>query len=301
MLIKMKINILVVLFFLLFIYFVCKNISLNDLTLAEENEKSFIGMESCLKCHNTPKIIKEYRKSIHYNALNNTELPTEKQGCESCHGPGSKHVENRPDIIDFKKLAHQESSKICLTCHFNLNQKANWTFSKHNQSGDGCLTCHSIHNAKKFLLKEKIKEDNTSRLCLSCHKDEAHKFRLTSRHPLFEERIKCIDCHNQHGSDNRNSLIKESNDLCVSCHPNYKGPFIAEHQATDENYQNGCLNCHQAHGSPNRHLLTLTERGTCIQCHGDKIVEHNPGMNCLNCHPYIHGSTVDSAIPFGQP
>lgn len=271
-------------------------------SIAEEEEKTFIGMSGCLECHEstTRKIVENYKKSIHYSVLSNSKDPS-KQGCEACHGPGSKHKETTLDIINPNKLDPQDSSKICLTCHSNVNRKSNWHFSKHNQTGKGCLGCHSAHSSKKRLLKQEAKEDNISRLCLSCHNDQAHKFKLTSHHPLFEERIKCTDCHNQHGSDNPNSLIKETNDLCLTCHPNYKGPFAVEHPATDANYQKGCLNCHDAHGSPNRHLLTLTDRGTCLQCHGDKIVEHNQGSNCLSCHSYIHGSSSLSSIPFGNP
>ena len=53
----------------------------------------------------------------------------EWHGCESCHGPGSAHVEGGGDvtkIISFKNLSVQDASARCLTCHSLGAEHANF-------------------------------------------------------------------------------------------------------------------------------------------------------------------------------
>jgi DmsE family decaheme c-type cytochrome len=113
--------------------------------------------------------------------------------------------------------------------------------SKHKTAGVSCDSCHTIHSGKKGNLKAPEPE-----LCLSCHRDVRTQISKQSHHPLPEGRMKCTDCHDQHGSFGRKMIKTGSvNELCYRCHAEMRGPFLWEHPPVEEN----CQTCHAVHGS----------------------------------------------------
>ena len=60
--------------------------------------------------------------------------PAANQGCESCHGPGGRHVEDPSDpstILRFDEAPSREASAACLSCHTRDNH-ALWEGSAHD-------------------------------------------------------------------------------------------------------------------------------------------------------------------------
>ena len=53
--------------------------------------QSYVGEAKCLECHSEQ--LKGYEGSPHHRVAD-PRSPVAKQGCESCHGPGSKHVDD---------------------------------------------------------------------------------------------------------------------------------------------------------------------------------------------------------------
>ena len=53
--------------------------------------QSYVGEAKCLECHSEQ--LKGYEGSPHHRVAD-PRSPAAKQGCESCHGPGSKHVDD---------------------------------------------------------------------------------------------------------------------------------------------------------------------------------------------------------------
>ena len=53
--------------------------------------QSYVGETKCLECH--AEQLKGYEGSPHHRVAD-PRSPAAKQGCESCHGPGSKHVDD---------------------------------------------------------------------------------------------------------------------------------------------------------------------------------------------------------------
>ena len=165
--------------------------------------------QQCFGCHST-------------GAVNGLDLKLEQLrpgvGCESCHGPGERHLaavkESRPkklEIYNPKGLgAHELSQSFCGTCHTSFEQAMltpgqsginNIRFQPYrifnsrghnsNDSRIGCTACHNPH--------EKLKKDAAyyDSKCLACHlstaKETATPQRSASACPNSTRN--CVKCH----------------------------------------------------------------------------------------------------------
>jgi len=286
----------------LFAFFLVINVQRNA-----EGNAGYAGPETCKGCHEDS--FNSYTKSIHAKkAISNS--PANKEGCESCHGPGAQHAEKGGGkgeaIFTFgKKIDAKEKSSKCLACHEESKKVAFWDMSKHKSARVSCDNCHSVHSSGEKNLKAKEPE-----LCFTCHLDVKVKTNKQSRHPIKEGKIRCNDCHNPHGSFGSKMVKADTfNELCHKCHSEKRGPFMWEHAPVEEN----CLNCHTAHGSNHSKLLTRKVPQICQSCHD---WSRHPGTiytsfetfqgtaatgkkrmfarSCLNCHSNIHGSNGPS-------
>lgn len=287
-------------------------------------EASAVGSEKCAECH--PEIADFYRASRHQRPFFRG-MPG--MGCESCHGPGSKHAESADpgEIINREQLrkyvAHQ-TSDACLSCHrTNLRHIQGWFFSQHSRAEISCWDCHAeaLHHLAKdgkplpasALLpdsKERITNlfaANPNEYCYRCHERQRMEFALPFRHPLERGKMACVDCHNPHGESWRqeaplHSVENESDALCFRCHAEQRGPFVWQHQAMEE----GCTACHRPHGSPNRRLLRTSGNALCLQCHFERQLprigqaDHqfrlSRSARCVDCHIRPHGSNVSEDL-----
>lgn len=233
-------------------------------------------------------------------------------GCETCHGPGSAHVDD-PDNVALQpkitKLSPQAQSDVCLSCHTGGKQ-AFWHGNKHEMRGLSCQSCHSVHSPKSE--RGQLKAASAMEQCFTCHKDTRAEMWKTSHHPIREGKISCFDCHNPHGSSTPKMISASSvNEQCYTCHTEKRGPFLWEHPPVREN----CLNCHTPHGSNHLKLQKTSVPFICQQCHsntrhpgslydGQRLPTlDNPttGSNrlfnraCLDCHAAVHGSNHPSS------
>ena len=223
---------------------------------------TFVGNKVCADCHGP--ITHEFPGSIHSRVrFQHAELAG-GTGCESCHGPGSKHV------------------------------KAG--------GGRGVF----ITNPGK---------DTAS--CFRCHLDVHAQFSLPRHHPVPEDRMNCVQCHDPHGGDIRKSkgglAMARLNETCAQCHREQTHPFVFEHPALRE----GCTACHQPHGSVNAKLLIDPDPNLCLRCHAQiqgptavgagnfniGIVDHRPFLRqgtcwSAGCHTAVHGSNVDPHLRY---
>ena len=84
------------------------------------------------------------------------------KACESCHGPGSNHVESLSavDIRNPAKLSPAETDRTCLTCHRNQPTTAGRLEASHAHNAIACTSCHSIHaHGPKALVVRKPARD----------------------------------------------------------------------------------------------------------------------------------------------
>jgi DmsE family decaheme c-type cytochrome len=265
----------------------------------------FLGTAMCKGCHEN--YFESYAASVHgQKAVPNN--PENKYGCETCHGPGGAHLEKLRErgagIFIFSKQYEdaQAKSAKCLACHEEASVPF-WDIGKHKAAGVSCDTCHTIHSRTVKNLKAKEPD-----LCNICHRKIAFLEEKQSHHPIKEGRMKCTNCHEQHGGFGE-KMIKGNtpNDLCFKCHAEKRGPFMWAHPPVEEN----CLNCHTPHGSNNPKLLVNRVPMLCQSCHnvaghpsnaytlfetfqGSARSNRMYTHSCLNCHSNIHGDNGPS-------
>jgi len=281
----------------------------------------FVGADTCATCHE--EVSKGFATNPHTKM---TLMPGNTSGvtCENCHGPGSEHVSGGGDvtkIFDPAKVTPAEVDATCLKCHAGTHP--DFLRSPHAKANVGCTSCHSIHGTdvqpslhvaamlgstassttaskeREYLLKapEPV-------LCYQCHAEKNAQFNMPNHHKVNEGLIKCTDCHDVHGTFEKNNVRSrnDSNQICTKCHTDKRGPFVYEHTPIKAE---GCLGCHTPHGSQNARLLNMPNINVlCNQCHSPVAAAtvHGQGAGsselapCTSCHTYIHGSNMNVAF-----
>ena len=300
------------------------------LSMPQIDGASYVGQDTCLGCHDDMAGdmfaigtgTEGFAKNVH-GRLADFEMLGAEKGCESCHGPGSLHVEGEGDtayILRPAELSAEEVGAICSTCHTD-GSLMDWTHSEHALADLSCTDCHSMHSehTAKTLLKKEDPE-----LCYSCHQEMQAKANFPSHHPIKEGKMSCGDCHNPHGELNTH---ERTNDLCLDCHTRYQGPFVFGHAPVEDD----CTICHDPHGSVANNMLKQNEPFLCLQCHeghfhmlrnsaqaqttgtpvngtipvttgmtdtanphGTEGFQSSFGTKCTTCHKVVHGSDFPS-------
>jgi DmsE family decaheme c-type cytochrome len=263
----------------------------------------FVGSDTCLACHEGRD--KGITGTPH-GRVSHPRSPAAAQGCESCHGPGSRHLEDPSNdtlIRKFSKMSPRAAGETCRSCHTSASH-ASWEGSAHDARNLSCQSCHSVHEPKST--KSQLKAKTQTDLCAGCHRVQANKTKRVSHMPVAEGKMECGSCHNPHGATNV-KLLKVGNwinESCYSCHAEKRGPFLFEHAAGRES----CSSCHDPHGSSNDRLLVAKLPMLCQRCHigtkhpstiyDNKSVASQSnriiGRSCVNCHQQIHGTNHPS-------
>lgn len=224
----------------------------------------------CAECHST-NLKKNYfveKDSFHttYSSIN--------VSCESCHGPGAKHV----------RWADTDQSDKNMHMVLGADQQSQLNM---------CAPCHARRvKLTKDLIPGAIFEDQYMVQNISSdfyHLDgqileEDYVYGSFLQSKMHALGIKCGDCHNVHS----NELKMTGNKLCLQCHvpATYDSPSHHFHKADTEASQ--CINCHMTgryymgndfrrdhsfriprpdqsatHGTPN----------ACNECHNDQSEE----------------------------
>ena len=103
--------------------------SLNDYAKFEIH---YAGQQACLECHQDVEDMKQ--SDVHKTIR-----------CETCHGPGLKHVESA-DAADIQK---PNSREFCGVCHEKNSARridaVNQIMLSEHNTGKNCIECHNPH------------------------------------------------------------------------------------------------------------------------------------------------------------
>src|SRR2546426_10125791 len=214
--------------------------------------------------------------------------------------------------------AHFVGNKVCAECHSNITRifpaSPHARFYKDDLKWAATAGCESCHGAGsehvrvgggrgKFI----VNPGKDPAACFQCHLQTHAEFNLPQHHPVIEQRMNCVQCHDPHALDIFKSAgglaMARLNQTCSECHREQTRPFVFEHEALRE----GCTVCHNPHGSMNRKLLVESDPNLCLKCHaqvqraaGEIDIGFKPHTQFLcqgacwsaGCHTAVHGSNM---------
>jgi hypothetical protein len=188
----------------------------------------------CVSCHSGRVEAKD--DSVHKLSIREQAI-----GCESCHGPGSKHVELRrsrklaagepdPTIVNPVKLPRPLLESVCAVCHqsgqtsVTLRGRTPASFRPGRPLNDYRVDYKFDTGGEKMTVVGHIEQlrrspcyQHSEMTCLTCHDPHA---RQRPANPVAFYRQKCLDCHASKGCSVpvAERVKKDSADNCVTCH-----------------------------------------------------------------------------------
>jgi DmsE family decaheme c-type cytochrome len=254
----------------------------------------------CKDCHE--ERFKSLATSFHAKFLDAKKSAS--RGCQECHGPGQKHVDDGGDspMRNPNRAADQPGAATPAKAKDGEAPRPVTVVPVREMNGT-CLRCHL-----EVLTKPKEGQDHRAwiartrdpsgeRSCVSCHMVHVDKSR-----PAFDKTI---------GPFPTAKALREKSDfadpkLCVACHSEFHPQMARSGHAflLKDGDDHGCAACHgpgllhaQSGGDPRKIILPTNQRpadadASCNACHlkGDKVQkwtcsEHQrQGVACIVCH-----------------
>ncbi len=200
----------------------------------------------------------------HFTGYMSTEKRVEPAiACESCHGPGSRHVKDTDSPIYKATMSDPiRATEVCLQCHMrnrdkrldeNISVKDLWSVAKDYPYGyEAGRPLIDYKKVAPFTLGKETKEFWANGAAKK-NRTQGNEF---VHDAMYKHGITCINCHNPHSLSNRADK-PEGNQACLKCHS--FGSIIGPHQSSIEAH---------THHKPN------SKGSLCIECHMPKTGRH---------------------------
>ena len=253
--------------------------------------------DSCIHCHSVAG----------EPGRGNTEIPRTTMGeagiaCESCHGPGKKHVENqqrlldsgRPDskehpwIVNPARLDHRRSSEVCGQCHSltDFDSTKRRTFVPGDKLADSVVVSRyeDEHVQQADDLRDSYWADGTMRVA-------GREFSALQESACYQKgELSCLTCHSMHRFEDRDdqlALSMRTDAACLKCHETFAANVSAHTHHDPDSAGSRCYNCHMPHtsfgifkairshriDSPTSAMTLKHGRpNACILCHTDQTM-----------------------------
>lgn len=214
---------------------------------------SYVGNSVCAECHTN--ITRAFPMSEHGRMGKGDLHFASLTGCESCHGPGSRHAAaggGRGQFI----INPGKAPKVCLDCHVQVH--AEFQLPRHHPVLEGimnCTQCHDPHGMDIMKPGGGLAMARLNQSCAECHREQSRPF--VFEHEALREG--CVVCHQPHGSMNPQLLAERDNNLCLKCHLQVQMPGPGDFMIGKIPHSN------------------FIKRGTCWSA---------------GCHTAVHGSNV---------
>jgi predicted CXXCH cytochrome family protein len=221
-------------------------------------------------------------------------MSTEKRvdigvSCESCHGPGSKHVEDPESNVYLASLSDPvRQNEVCLQCHMrnrdmrlndhNMSELLGQTrdYPAGYEAGKPLSEYKFVapftlgHETKEFYANGAAKKNRTQ------GNEFVHS--MKGRHG-----VTCINCHDPHTLE-PTAEKNTGNELCMKCHS--FGSVIGPHQED--------LKSHTRHKADSKGSL-------CVECHMPKVGRHT-SKSPITVRSHLFGfTTPDETVKYNMP
>ena len=263
--------------------------------------------DNCIFCHATGG---QPGRNPTSNLMEHTSVAELGIACESCHGPGSKHVEkhqresnrgenlvadpqpplnatesNDDSIVNPAKLDHELASEICGSCHSNfLHDDPNVMVSGPQFRPGRRLT----EFGRFFTPPLERDSDIVSRFWSDgTNRSTGREFMGMKTSKCYQKgELSCLSCHSMHNSEPDDQLAEKmrSNEACLQCHDEYREPERLQQHThhAPESSGSQCYNCHMPY--TNYGLFKAT-RSHAITSPEVTSIEHKSKPNACNlCH-----------------
>ena len=200
----------------------------------EEMPKTKTGDATCDGCHTTGYAVARDAASSRYVGRK-VELGI---GCESCHGPGGRHVRTQKpaDIVNPAQLDAARQDQLCGQCHSRVTNRQNkdlsfplgfkpgdadladrvdfWTYK--SNAANFWANGHSRKNRQQLHDAEFSKHRAAGVTCVTCH--DTHSSRIGTAQVRGTRDSSCKSCHAASAALYKGSPMDRAEVSCVVCH-----------------------------------------------------------------------------------
>lgn len=197
----------------------------------------------CLECHAT--YFKDLSTQSRPQEFDQKQIVFGVQ-CESCHGPGEKHIEFQQQnpgektgkyIINPSSFSRQQKLDLCSYCHNNKSKSGSGAFGF--RPGDTLVKIREIVNAP-------LDTQN-----IDVHGNQ-YGLLLASKCFKMSGTMECNTCHNTHQQERGN--LKLFSQRCMNCHTEANHNFCKMTTVSVSELKINCIDCHM----PKKQSKTLT-------------------------------------------
>jgi len=160
------------------------------------------GAERCLFCHGGESMT--VMAETAHGHTDDPHTPYAKQGCESCHGPGSLHASRARGGAGFPALlvfgeneALSRQTEACIACHgedMGDLEGIEWAGSAHDTDDMTCVSCHRMHVVGNALQSPEPQRES----CAECHSKQITSHSRFEDKGIVFDKLSCFDCHDVH-------------------------------------------------------------------------------------------------------
>jgi len=120
----------------------CSSLNRTEVMPPQIPGATYVGSEACAQCHQNE--YQGFNTATHYH-LKAPGTNAMFVGCESCHGPGSLHVQSggAPNTI----INPGKSPQVCFQCH--VDKEAEFNLPSHHPVIEGNMSCGDCHDPHK--------------------------------------------------------------------------------------------------------------------------------------------------------